>query len=255
MLAAISALTDYSVDASDGRFGTVKDFLFDDRNWRIRWVVVNAGTWLTGRKVLVHPSAIQQADHDRETIVAALTKAHVESSPGIHFDEPVSMQMESRLHDHYDWDAGWAGNYFAGGTLAAPLDAPPLFSTAAIHRPDRTPFEADPSDPHLRSCAEVTGYHIHASDGEIGHVDNFLVDDASWDIRYFIVDTRNWWPGQLVLLSPCAVREITWPDQHIWLDVDRGRVKASPPWDPFKMIDEAYRHGLHRHYGWPRYGS
>ena len=228
MLAAISALTDYSVDASDGRFGTVKDFLFDDRNWRIRWVVVNAGTWLTGRKVLVHPSAIQQADHDRETIVAALTKAHVESSPG---------------------------NYFAGGALAAPSDAPPLFSTAAIPRPHRTTFEADPGDPHLRSCAEVTGYHIHASDGEIGHVDNFLVDDASWDIRYFIVDTRNWWPGQLVLLSPCAVREITWPDQHIWLDVDRGRVKASPPWDPFKMIDEAYRHGLHRHYGWPRYGS
>ena len=85
------------------------------------------------------------------------------------------------------------------------------------------------------------------------HVDNFLVDDASWDIRYFLVDTRNWWLGQHVLLAPYAVREITWPDQRIWLNVDRGQVKASPPWDPFKMIDEAYAHGLHRHYGWPGY--
>ena len=253
MLVAISALTNYSVDATDGRVGTVKDFLFDDRDWRIRWMAVDARTWLTGRKVLVHPSAIKQADHERERLGVALTKAQVESSPNVHSDEPVSMQMESRLHDHYGWDPEWGSNYFAGGTLAAPLGVPPLFSSAAIHRSDRTTSEPDAGDPHLRSFAEVTGYHIHASDGEIGHVDDFLVDDASWDIRYFLVDTRNWWLGQHVLLAPYAVREITWPDQRIWLNVDRSQVKASPPWDPFKMIDEAYAQGLHRHYGWPGY--
>ena len=57
-------------------------------------------------------------------------------------------------------------------------------------------------DPHLRSSRAVTGYHIQATDGDLGHVEDFIVDDHSWTIRYMVLDTTNWWPGKKVLVAP-----------------------------------------------------
>jgi hypothetical protein len=110
----------------------------------------------------------------------------------------------------------------------------------------------------LRSVAAVIGYQIQATDGEIGHLEHFLFDDANWDIRYLIVDTKNWWPGQRVLMSPHAVREIRWADHHILLNVTRDQVKTSPPWTPIGILEErrqGYEKELHEHYGWPGYDS
>ena len=109
-------------------------------------------------------------------------------------------------------------------------------------------------DPHLRSTAAVTGYHIHASDRQIGHVENLLIDDVTWGIRYLIIDTKNWWPGKHVLMSPYAVPEISWSKHQVRLDVSRELVKSSPPWSPLDLIDQAYEERLHRHYDWPGYG-
>jgi len=113
---------------------------------------------------------------------------------------------------------------------------------------------AHEGDPNLRSLAAVTGYNVHASDGGIGHVADFLVDDASWGIRYLIIDTRNWWPGAHVLLSPYAIQEISWSRHEVRLDVSRERVRSSPPWNPLEALDEAYEKRLHGHYDWPGYG-
>jgi hypothetical protein len=115
-------------------------------------------------------------------------------------------------------------------------------------------MQLEEGDPHLRSIAEIKGYHIHATDGDIGHVENLLMDDASWAIRYLIVDTSNWWSGQHVLISPFAVLDIDVSDQDISLNVSRERVKASPPWDAVAMVDQYYEKRLHSHYGWPGYG-
>lgn len=102
--------------------------------------------------------------------------------------------------------------------------------------------------------AALNGYHIHAIDGAIGHVEDFILDDTKWSIRYLIIDTRNWWVGQHVLVSPYAVREISWSEHEVRLDVSRDRIKASPPWNPAEIITEAYEKGLHGYYGWPGYG-
>jgi len=98
MLAA-SALKGYAIEASDGRVGIVSDFLFHDQSWKMRWLVVDTGTWLIGRMVLIRPSAIVQADYERQELPVALTKAQVEGSPGISQDQPVSRQMEANLYD------------------------------------------------------------------------------------------------------------------------------------------------------------
>jgi len=253
MLQVISGLKGYAIEASDGTIGTVSDFLFDDKSWQMRWVVVDTGGWLTGRKVLIHPSAIGHADHLRQELPVALTKKQVEDSPDIRDDQPVSRQMEYNLYNHYGWDPVWGGSYFGGypNAIAMPFSAAPVFGGPSVAEAGGL---TTAGDPHLRSAAEVTGYHILASDGEIGHIENFLVDDALWDMRYLIIDTRNWWPGEHVLISPYAVKEISWAEHQIHIGEAREQVKASPPWNPLDLIDQDYEKQLHGHYKWPGYG-
>ena len=272
MLIVGSALKGYAIEASDGRIGTVKTFLFDDRTWKIRWLVIDTGTWLTGRQVLIHPSAIGQPDHEEQHLPVHLTKAQVEASPDILQDQPVTMQMQSRLYDHYDWDPLWGPDFYGAGMtglgmpglgmsglgmtglgMGGGLGTPTLAEGRAMEA-DTMQRGAEDGDPHLRSMTAVRGYHIHATDGSIGHVENFLLDDATWAIRYLIIDTRNWWPGARVLVSPYAVVSIEWGENQIRLNVSRDQVKASPPWDPVAVVDEIYEQRLHGHYGWPGYG-
>ena len=126
----------------------------------------------------------------------------------------------------------------------------PLSSRESMRRDeDIAASQRSDDDPHLRSIEAITGYHIHASDGEIGHVDDFLVEDADWSIRYLVVNTKNWWPGKKVLISPRSVREIDWTDQLVNLDVDRQRVKDSPAYDASTTVDAAYEHQFHNYYG------
>jgi hypothetical protein len=255
MLLVISALKGYAVEASDGRIGTVSDFLFDDVTWKLRWLVVDIGSWLTGHKVMIHPSAIAGADYEREVLPLRLTKAQVEGSLNILQDPPVSRQIESDLYGYYGWDPLWPrGGYFGENAMAFPLVSPPFLGGASLSEATAVMPRSIDADPHLRSTAEIKSYHVHATDGEIGHVENLIVDDIAWEIRYLIVDTRNWWPGKHVLMSPYAVREINWAERYVRLDLGRDKVKASPPWDPMDMIDQVSERRLHRHYGWAGYG-
>jgi sporulation protein YlmC with PRC-barrel domain len=257
VLQVVSALKGYAIEASDGLIGTVSDILVDDETWGLRWLVVDTGGWLPGRKVLLHPSAIGQADHGLRQLPVTLTKVQVEGSPTIFEHQPVSRQMELHLYDYYRWDPGWGDSYFGASpnAIAAPFSSPPTFGGPVAGQ--ATEPVPDHGDPHLRSIAVLTGYHIQATDGEIGHVEDFLVDDATWGIRYLIIDTKNWWPGQHVLMSPYAVREILWSDRQIRLAVTHDQVRASPPWKPIDTLEErrqAYEKRLHEHYGWPGHG-
>ena len=256
MLLAGSALKGYAIEASDGRIGTVSDFLFDDTTWKLRWMVVDTGTWLTGRKVLIHPSAIARVNYEQQEVPVYLKRAQVEDSPDIARDAPVSRQMQDNLYGYYGWDPLWGGGNFFGGYsgLAGPVMALPSYQQDAelLDRP-LPGLLPEEGDPHLRSINEVTGYHVHATDGRIGHIENVVMDDAAWGIRYLIVDTRDWWFGQHVLVSPFAVREVSWSRHEIRTDLTRDQVKASPPWDPAAMIDQAYEKRLHGYYGWPGY--
>jgi uncharacterized protein YrrD len=248
MLKLASALTGYAIEASDGEIGAVADFLFDDRTWLVRWLVVDTGKWLTTRKVLLHPAAIGKADHERRELPVALTRAQVQGSPELSEHEPVSMQMERHLYDYYGWEPISIESAFGANPIASRYSAPPLFVFEP--RADLAFLPKD-CDAHLRSLDDVTGYHILASDGAIGKVENMLVDDAGWAIRYLVVDTGNWWSGKHVLISPHAVKEITWADRQIRVDVSRHQVKASPPWSPLGDVDQDYEKDLHDHYDWP----
>lgn len=266
MLQVVSALKGYSIEAKDGALGTVSDFLFDDSTWKVRWLVVDTGGWLTGRKVLVHPSAINYADYGSRKLTVALTKTQVKDSPDIAQDRPVSQQMQNDLYGYYGWDPLWGGGMYGAGMygvglygggmggIASPSSARTYFGAGAVREAERGEVNLDAGDPHLRSIAEVTGYHVHATDGSIGHVEDFLVDSSSWGVRYLVVDTSNWWVGQHVLISPYAVKEVDWSDRHVQFDISRDKVKSSPSWNPAELIDGEFEKRLHGHYGWPGYG-
>jgi hypothetical protein len=242
------AFKGFSIEASDGTIGTVSDFLFDDTTWKLRWLVVDTGNWLKDRKVLVHPSAIDKADIPIQALLVKLTRDQVEKSPSIATDEPVSRQMEYRLYGYYGVDPLWGGGYYGGNAIAMPMAAP-NFDGEEVTAALRNGHGA--GDEHLRSLVEVTGYDIHASDGEMGHVESFLIDDESWDIRYLVANTRNWWFGRQVLLSPAAVRGIDWELHKVDLNLTCYKIKGSPPWEPTGLLDRAYEQLLQAYYEWP----
>ena len=244
MLWNASAITGYSIEASDGALGSVSDMLFDDFSWNIRWLVIDTGNWLPGRKVLLPPSVFGGPNRDLRSLAASLTMSQVKDSPSIDTDLPMSRQMEARLYDHYNWDPYWNSGFFPmSDVMPAPLPEP--FPPAGKKLSD----PAGDGDPHLRSIAAVTGYHIHASDGEIGHAADFLVDDAGWSVRYLTVDTRNWWPGELVLVSPRSVRDIDWAERMINLRVTRQKVKDAPRYNASITVDGAYDEKFLTYYG------
>lgn len=263
MLQMSSAMKGYSIAAKDGAIGTIGDFLFDQATWVVRWLVVDTGTWLSTRLVLLHPSAVGDIDHERREIVVELTKQQVEDSPDIGTHQPVSRQMETDLHGYYGWNPLWGGGMFGvgsygmgsyGGELLGGYGGAP---SPMLDRPrsvyDRGDLAVADRDPKLRSMAEVSGYHVHATDGGIGHVEHLMLDLPSWSIRYFVVDTSNWWLGKHVLISPYAIREIEWSERYINVDITRDKVKASPPWDPAELTDTPFERQLHNYYGWPGY--
>jgi hypothetical protein len=205
---------------SDGRVGAVKDFLFDDQSWKIRWMVVDTGQWMPGRQVLIHPSAIAPLDvagsarrglpmtswGDTLVVSVRLTKQQIEGSPEASEDEPVTKQMEAQLYDYYGCDPHWGPTYFGPNVIATPFSGPPLVAVDMELQAAEREIRPGDGDRHLRSVATVNGYHVHATDGDLGHVENFPADDVNWDIRYLVIATHNWWPGKDVQLAPHAVR-------------------------------------------------
>jgi hypothetical protein len=230
MIAIGLALKGYSIEASDGPIGRVADFLFDDKRWSIRWMVVDASAWLADRKVLIHPSVIRRVDAARRAVTVALTMAQIKAGPDIASDEPVSRQMQHDVYGHYGWDPLWGGgDYYRP---LAPTVRPPLLPDVGGANKSKlleTPGGSDQGDPDLRSIVELDGYKVQATDGSIGHLENVLADEADWTIRSLVVDTRNWWPGQHVMISPRAVQAIEWVNRTVRIDLSRDSVKASPP--------------------------
>lgn len=247
-----SLLDEFAIDATDGTIGTITDCLFDDRTMGVRWFVVDTGTFLPGRKVLLPPNATTP-DEGRRTLRVDMTRAEIEDSPSLDADAPVSQQHEARLHD-YGWSPYWATASYA--PVAAGMAAPAIAPVAPPPNPRTTESlerEHDRGDPHLRSAKEVTGYYIVAKDGEIGHVEDFLLDPETWVLRYLEVDTRNWWPGRKTLVSPHAIKGIDYVEEVVHLDLTRDEIRNAPEYDPSKTIDRSYEDAYYGYYGYPAY--
>jgi hypothetical protein len=251
MLRSIDKLTGAALVAADGAIGEVEDFYFDDERWAVRYLVINTGSWLAGRQVLITPISIRQVDLPTSQIFTTLTKRQVENSPGIDAHRPVSRRQEAQLLGYYGYPYYW-GSPFLWGAAAYPaalaVPTSPGGEVAASSA-TRAREEENSEDSRLRSMKEVTGYYIQATDGDLGHVEEFVVDDETWAVRYVVVDTRNWLPGRRVLVSPDWVERVSWDEHKVFVNLTREAIKNSPEYDPSALITREYEDALHGHYG------
>lgn len=248
MLRSVKEVFGYVLDARDGEIGRCKDFLFDDRAWTIRYMVADTGRWLPGRKVLVSPIALGEPEWRSRLFPVRLTKRQIEGAPSLEEDAPVSRQYEIRWTRYYGWPYYWTGSAL-WGTSPYPnaLRLQQELTEAAENK------SLEDGDPHLRSAKEVTGYNLQATDREIGHVEDFILDDETWTLRYMVVDTRNWLPGRKVLLAILWIDSVDWAGQKVSVDLDSDRIRNSPKFDPSEPVNREYEVQLYDFYGRPAY--
>jgi hypothetical protein len=218
MLDSVKDLYGCRIQAIDGVIGKVEEFYFDDQDWAIRYLVVDTGDWLPGRRVLISPTTVGHPNWSASLLPVGLTTDQVENSPILGRDEPVSRQRRTQLHRYYGWPVDWDGEGEEEG------------------------------DPHLRSTKEVAGYYIQAKDDEVGHAEDFIVDDETWVIRWIVVDTRNWLPGRKVMVSPEWIQAVDWVERKVQVDLLRETIKNSPEYDQTAPLSRAYEEMLYDYY-------
>ncbi len=239
MLTNAKSLKDYRLDSLDGEIGKVKEFYFDDLHWVIRYLVVETGKWLTDRQVLISPYALVDVNKEKQLIAINLTKNQIENSPLLDSDKPVSRQFEEDYIRYFGFPMYSTGPYIWGAYQ---------YIERARAKWEVSTQDVETWDSHLRSTYEVSGYHIQALDDEIGHVEDFLIDDETWAIRYLIIDTRNWWPGKKVLISPQWIERVSWNESKVFINHSCGAIRQAPEYTEKNMLTRDYETILHKHY-------
>ena len=215
-----------AIAAEDGDIGSVHDLYFDDHAWTVRYLVIDTGKWLPGRKVLIVPDAILPPWHGEGELPVALTMDQIRSSPDIDTAQPVSRQAEGLLHSHY----GWAPYWSAAGLPVAP---PPVLTPPSMQeRRDAAVQVESLSENPLRSTKEVIGYHVRAADGEIGHIQDILLDDDCNRVLFFVLDLDEWIVEKQVLLSPTVISEIDWAASEVQVELSLQAIKSSQEYKP-----------------------
>jgi uncharacterized protein YrrD len=275
MLFKSKTIRNYKLSGIDGEVGSVKEFYFDDKYWTLRYLIANTGGWLNNRQVLISPYFLKNVDYDSERIYVDLTRNQIENSPSLEQDVPVSRQYEESYYNYYGtplyWDgpnmwganpyilrdkekwsatlrgssigshdsemAGTAGNQ-STGTNTDPVNSGNTVNTGGIT-----------NDSNLRSSKEVSGYKIHATDEDkIGHVDDFIIDDDTWAIRYLIINTGNVFTGKKVLISPEWIDHISWDDSKVYINLSKEEIKQSPEYSDESGLTRDYESSLFGYY-------
>ena len=231
-----------ALSTRNGELGSVKDFLFDDRFGEVRYLVVETGSWLSSRQVLISPEALVEPSQNDGVLTVDLTQEQVRNAPGTDMAQPVSRRHEEELRQYYGWPLYWTNTHYMNspGWFSSSFPMDPIAPTGPMDSvepriPSDTPAEergVAEGDSHLRSVAEVNGYHIHARDGEIGHVEDFVVEDDKWVLSHLIVDTRNWLPGRKVVVPLDRILGIRWQEQTVDVDLPREAIENGPVYDP-----------------------
>ncbi|MFC1493182.1 PRC-barrel domain-containing protein [candidate division KSB1 bacterium] len=226
MLYSAEELLKNTILATDGEIGKVNDFLFDDEEMQIRYLVADTGDWLIDKKVLISPEALVKPLKEEKIFPVYLTKKQVENSPGIKKDRPVYLQYELDLHKFYGWKPYSA---MAGITRTA--------SPSAVGKSYPVEVNCENENPHLRSIKEVIGYKAQAENGYAGKIHDFIIDRDSWTIKFIIIRTGKCFFGKNVIVSPSWINSIKWFGQSVYLGLLSRSIHNSPEYDPSIIID------------------
>jgi uncharacterized protein YrrD len=246
MKQSVNNLSDYIIKGTDGEIGKVEDFYFDDQTSTIRYMVVKTGGWLSEKKVLISPEAFQKLDRESKKLSINLSQEQIKNSPDVDTDKPVSEQQEELIRGYYSWPSFYGHGMY--GHMGLGMWGYPLVEVREKELKRKKTEEHTNDKPHLRSTKEVTGYDIHATDGVIGAVEDFIIDDTTWKIDFLIVETGNWFSGKKVIISPHWIKNVKWEEQKVTINHLKEEVKNSPEYNSSKPINDSYEHELNDYY-------
>ncbi|MDT8442958.1 MAG: PRC-barrel domain-containing protein [Desulfuromonadales bacterium] len=230
-LRKLNELIGYHLQADDGEIGKILQVYFDDQQWVTRYFVVRTGNWLLGQAVLIVPSSVTGIDVENQRLIVDLSREQIKNSPPVNTELPVSRHYEEKYYAYYGWQPYWS---------IGPL--PTISKPFSVKNPEK------PEHPNLRSSKEVSGYHIHAQDDEIGRVEDFLLEEETWAIAYLEIDTGTWFAGKKVLLSPSWIQKVDWAKKQVSVNVAADLIRSAPEYDAAKGVSSDYRSALHKHY-------
>jgi uncharacterized protein YrrD len=242
-LVNLNIIKTYALEAVDGEIGRFEDIYFEDSYFMIRYLVVNTGGWLSGRKVLLSPFTVGEFDEQNRILFIELTQEQIEHSPPMESNLPVSREYEINYFKYYGWPPYWE---------SAPWPTTPSIPAypANDSSQDNKVRNFRPEENHLRSSNEIQGYGIITKNGDIGHVKSFIIDTQYWTVRYLEVDTRKWLRGgKYVLISPAWITQISWPDNRLTVDLSREALQNAPEYDEKKPVSREYELRLFNYYG------
>lgn len=221
MLHNTKELYGYKLSATDGEIGEVSDFYFDDKSWVVRYLVADTGSWLSGRQVLLAPHAFVALKQDEKTLCVNLTRQQIEDSPSIETHKPVSRQYEIEYFKHYGFPVYWNGSAMWGfggfPEVMPPVQAVLEFQPEYQHREDK----------HLQSAKSVRGFSIHATDGEIGKVRGFMVDERSWAILHVSVEAGHWYEGKEILIPFSKIDRISYEESQVFVRLTKAAIRST----------------------------
>lgn len=244
MLDKARALLEYKLSSMNEEIGRLKEFYFDDRHWAIRYLQADTGAWLAGRQVLLTPHALNAVSRERHRMVLGVTKRQIEDAPSLDPEQPISPQFEDAYYAFYGWPKYWHGPYTWGSS-----PQPERALRSDVDGAERQPGWA----PQVRRTSEVNGAYVQTPDGEMGHVEDLIIDGDTWAIRYLIISAQNWWPGKRVLVSPQWIQRVTWERWEIFLGLTGDVIRQAPEYTDHLLVTREYETRLHGHYGRRRY--
>jgi uncharacterized protein YrrD len=255
MLRAFRRFHGHRLHATDGEIGSVTDLYFSDDTWQVRYLVVDIGSLLSGRTVLLIPGVLEVPAAATDPIRVHLTREEIRRSPDVDTKRPVSRQHELALHSYFGWPPYWGGGPITSSREGYTEGINPALTGSEIPPAGLvSPQEEEAGgDPHLRSASELDGYHVHAEDGEVGSVTDVLIDDDDWRVRYLAARTGGWLLGRHVVFSPQWVRDVSWAESSVYLDLDRRSIASAPQFNPAGPFTREEEERLYQHYSRPPY--
>ncbi|GAB3060809.1 PRC-barrel domain-containing protein [Virgibacillus ainsalahensis] len=228
MLYFTSDLKTYNIDASDGEVGKIKDLYFDDKEWSIRYAVIDTRKWLPGRKVLLSPSSFVNLNEAKENLEVEYDKEKVRNSPAIPEGQSLSYEAENSLIGYYGWSRYWMSNAMWGA------GENPI--TSSFYQGDSMEKQIQRDIPqsstemayNLRSEDETMGFKVHANNGKIGIVVDMVYDDEYWNIKYIVVQSNESYVNEkYFIFTRKKIESVDWFGEDIYISEPLESIKQN----------------------------
>ena len=250
MKLSLKEILGYNIETYDQVTGEIKDFLFDDEYWIIRYVDAGLGINLPDRRVLVPQTFLKETDWDTQNFKVTLSREGLATCPALDKFQPISRLYEEELNKHYRIANYWARNYNSPNNEVDKM--------THFNLPDQK-FNAAPKlikenqmDTNLRSFNEILGYDILTPDGNLGCVEDLLIDSDNWEIISIILDTSKNQPwSKKVIIASTWIEEISYMDRQIKISLAIKEVENAPEYDPLAPVNEVLEKRFYNYLGKP----